>query len=286
MARGKQRTADVDAEAVAYDWHYLCRFILIGDSGVGKSALLLRVTDDRFLAEEAEPTVGVEFGSVTIPLPNNSNSTATASSASSNTGSSSAAAEQERVKVQIWDTAGSEAFRGITRSYYRGAAGCLLVYDVTHRPSFTSAKTWLRDVREHAEEDACVVLVGNRSDLVEEEPERRKVTEQEARDWAKEEGILFLETSAKTGKNVQPAFEQCITEIHRRFSESQAALASAKGGATSASKRHGSAASAANLLKSRKGGPAGGRAGTGVGDREIRLDAQDGQPGRGCCVVV
>lgn len=141
------------------------------------------MTDDRFLAEEAEPTVGVEFGSVTIPLPLPP-TTSTKNEASS----SSSPSQQERVKVQIWDTAGSEAFRGITRSYYRGAAGCLLVYDITHRPSFVSAKTWLRDVRENAEEDACIVLVGNRSDLVEDDEEQRKVTVEEASKWAQEEG--------------------------------------------------------------------------------------------------
>lgn len=122
------------------------------------------VTDDRFLAEEAEPTVGVEFGSVTIPL------------------------GAEKVRCQLWDTSGSEAFRGITRSYYRGSAGCLLVYDVTHRPSFLNAQNWLKDVRDHAEEDAVVILVGNRVDLVDADESKRKVQADEAKKWADEQG--------------------------------------------------------------------------------------------------
>nr|CDI52995.1 related to YPT31-GTP-binding protein of the rab family [Melanopsichium pennsylvanicum 4] len=93
-------------------WDYILKFILIGDSCVGKSSLLVRLTDDRFLIDP-DPTIGVEFGSHLIQLDNG-----------------------ETVKVQVWDTAGSESFRSITRSYYRGAAGALLVYDVTHRPSF------------------------------------------------------------------------------------------------------------------------------------------------------
>lgn len=218
-------------ESYGWDWQYLSKFVLIGDASVGKSALLLRVTDDRFLAEEAEPTVGVEFGSVTMPLGDEDEEDAdaaegqgTSSVPAAGPSSSSSASTStpvvkpkkvkkstpvERVKIQIWDTAGSEAFRGITRSYYRGAAGCLLVYDVTHRPSFEHCKTWLKDVREHAEEDAVVVLVGNRCDLVGEEKKvdenadgeadtatatasataqgKRKVTEEEARKWAEEE---------------------------------------------------------------------------------------------------
>ncbi|PWN23068.1 hypothetical protein BCV69DRAFT_280683 [Microstroma glucosiphilum] len=152
-----------------------------------------RATDDRFLAEEAEPTVGVEFGSVTLPLtpPQDASSSTggdAATSTASTSTSSSSAARSPNVKIQIWDTSGSEAFRGITRSYYRGAAGCLLVYDVTHRPSFTNAKSWLKDVREHAEEDAVVVLVGNRIDLAEDDGERRRVNAEEAKEWAESEG--------------------------------------------------------------------------------------------------
>lgn len=190
-------------------WDYILKFILIGDSSVGKSSLLVRLTDDRFLADP-DPTIGVEFGSHLIRLDNG-----------------------ETVKVQVWDTAGSESFRSITRSYYRGAAGALLVYDITHRASFLNVKGWLDDVRSHAEEKVSVVLVGNMYDLVEDEDEtsagktrssgeggedageeearrartdrrrskgkKREVSYQEAKEFAEQEGLLFLEASAKSG---------------------------------------------------------------------------------------
>ena len=186
-------------------WDYILKFILIGDSSVGKSSLLVRLTDDRFLTDP-DPTIGVEFGSHLIRLDNG-----------------------ETVKVQVWDTAGSESFRSITRSYYRGAAGALLVYDITHRASFLNVKGWLDDVRSHAEEKVSVVLVGNMYDLVEDEddsnsnansPEtedgederrrartdrrrsrgkKREVSYNEAKQFADEHGLLFLEASAKTG---------------------------------------------------------------------------------------
>jgi len=126
------------------------------------------------------------------------------------------------VKLQCWDTAGTESFRSITRSYYRGAAGCLLVYDVTSRSSFTNARSWLADVREHADPHLTCILVGNKVDLVSDSPgdgsehghgRHRQVTTDEAETWAKEEGLLFVEASAKSGKNVELAFEQATRDI-------------------------------------------------------------------------
>lgn len=142
-------------------WHYVLKFIITGDAAVGKSSLLVRLTDQRFIANP-DPTLGVEFGSKLIPIPE----------------------EDKIVKLQCWDTAGTESFRSITRSYYRGAAGCLLVYDVTNHKSmppfealvriliyccvgFTNAKSWLADVREHADPHLTCILVGNKVDLCE-----------------------------------------------------------------------------------------------------------------------
>jgi len=161
---------------------------------VGKSSLLVRLTDQRFLANP-DPTLGVEFGSKLITIPD----------------------EGKVVKLQCWDTAGTESFRSITRSYYRGAAGCLLVYDVCSRQSFLNARTWLKDVRQHADPHLTCILVGNKTDLCSDDAgptkRNREVTTEEAELWAKEEGLLFVETSARSGENVELAFEQATKDI-------------------------------------------------------------------------
>ncbi|OBZ65649.1 Ras-related protein RABB1c [Grifola frondosa] len=178
-------------------WHYVLKFIITGDAAVGKSSLLVRLTDQRFLANP-DPTLGVEFGSKLITIPE----------------------ENKVVKLQCWDTAGTESFRSITRSYYRGAAGCLLVYDVTSRQSFVDARSWLTDVREHADPHLTCILVGNKIDLCIEDgahsapgKRRREVSTDEAELWAKQEGLLFVEASAKSGQNVEAAFEQATRDI-------------------------------------------------------------------------
>ncbi|KZV66542.1 ras-domain-containing protein [Peniophora sp. CONT] len=194
------------------NWHYVLKFIITGDAAVGKSSLLIRLTDQRFLANP-DPTLGVEFGSKLITIPE----------------------ENKIVKLQCWDTAGTESFRSITRSYYRGAAGCLLVYDVTSRQSFTNARSWLADVRQHADPHLTCILVGNKVDLVEEattpaptdkstkrtsrSQATRQVTTEEAEQWAKEEGLLFVEASAKSGQNVQEAFEEACKDILKKVRE-------------------------------------------------------------------
>jgi len=176
-------------------WHYVLKFIITGDAAVGKSSLLIRLTDQRFLANP-DPTLGVEFGSKLIEIPE----------------------EGKIIKLQCWDTAGTESFRSITRSYYRGAAGCLLVYDVTSRNSFLNARSWLSDVRQHADANLTCILVGNKVDLCDERSSesssrRREVPTEEAERWAKEEGLLFVEASAKSGQNVEYAFEQASRDI-------------------------------------------------------------------------
>jgi len=171
------------------NWDYVLKFIICGDAGVGKSSLLVRLTDQRFLAN-TEPTLGVEFGSKLITIPE----------------------EGKTVKLQCWDTAGTESFRSITRSYYRGAAGCLLVYDVTNRTSFTDARSWLADVREHADPHLTCILVGNKIDLCD-AGKQREVTTEEGDAWAKEEGLLFVEASAKSGHNVEQAFLAASRDI-------------------------------------------------------------------------
>lgn len=107
--------------------------------------------------------------------------------------------EQKQVKLQIWDTAGQESFRSITRSYYRGAAGALLVYDITRRETFDHLSSWLEDARQHASTNMVIMLIGNKSDL----ESRREVRREEGEAFAREHGLVFMETSAKTAANVE-----------------------------------------------------------------------------------
>ncbi|AET02067.2 RAB GTPase-like protein A1D [Medicago truncatula] len=156
---------------------YAFKYIIIGDTGVGKSCLLLQFTDNRFQRFH-DVTIGVEFGIRTININNNS------------------------VKLQIWDTAGQERFRSITRSYYRKAAGALLVYDITRRETFDHMATWLEDARQHASSDMIIMLVGNKSDLA----GNRLVSTEEGEKFAKENGLMFMEVSAKSRENIEEAF--------------------------------------------------------------------------------
>jgi len=155
----------------------------VGDSSVGKSCLLLQFTDKRF-KQSHDLTIGVEFGARTIPI------------------------DQQAVKLQIWDTAGQESFRSITRSYYRGSIGALLVYDVTKRATFENLQKWLEEMRENAYSKMTIILVGNKVDLESE----REVSTEEGTQFAKKNNLLFFETSAKTSLNVEKAFYQ-TTEI-------------------------------------------------------------------------
>ncbi|KAF8516928.1 ras-domain-containing protein [Hysterangium stoloniferum] len=181
-------------------WDYVLKFIIIGDAAVGKSSLLIRLTDQRFLTNP-DPTLGVEFGSKLIHFED----------------------ENKTVKLQCWDTAGTESFRSITRSYYRGACGALVVYDVTSQTSFANARTWLADVRQYADPNLTCILVGNKVDLCEPEAglststssrrRHREVPRETAELWAKEEGLLFIEASAKSGDNVDDAFREAARDV-------------------------------------------------------------------------
>lgn len=158
-------------------YSYLFKYIIIGDTGVGKSCLLLQFTDKRFQPVH-DLTIGVEFGARMINI------------------------ENKQVKLQIWDTAGQESFRSITRSYYRGAAGALLVYDITRRETFHHLTSWLEDARRHSNSTMTIMLIGNKSDM----DTRRAVTYEEGEKFAKQHDLIFLETSAKNDENVEEAF--------------------------------------------------------------------------------
>lgn len=155
------------------------KLIVVGDSGTGKSSLLHRFVEDTFYEDQTQ-TIGVEFGSKIVEIGG------------------------RMVKLQIWDTAGQERYKSVTRSYYRGAMGCLIVYDVTKRSSYESISRWLVDVRQLAGEDVVVMLIGNKSDLA--NANSRAVTHNEVALFAQENNLLHFETSAATGEFVSDAF--------------------------------------------------------------------------------
>lgn len=169
------------------DYNYLFKYIIVGDACVGKSCLLLQFTDKRFRAEH-DMTIGVEFGHRLVEIDN------------------------QKIKLQIWDTAGQEAFRSITRAYYRGATGALLVYDISRRAAFDHLAQWLLDARQNAQANMVIILIGNKSDLP-----NREVTYEEGAWFARQNGIFFLETSAKTGQNVEAAFLDTSKQIYENL---------------------------------------------------------------------
>ncbi|EZG68226.1 Rab GTPase family 2 protein [Gregarina niphandrodes] len=165
-------------------YDYLFKYIIIGDTGVGKSCLLLQFTDGHFQTDY-DLTVGVEFGSKSITV------------------------DDRNIKLQIWDTAGQEGYRSITRSYYRGAAGALLVYDISRRETFNHLSRWLDEVRQNSNVHLTIMLIGNKCDI-----QRREVTTEEGAIFAREHGLIFLETSAKTATGVEEAFLYCAQKIY------------------------------------------------------------------------
>jgi len=165
----------------------LYKVVVIGDSGVGKSNLIDRYTKDTF-REETKTTIGVEFGHKTIRI------------------------DDKVIKAQIWDTAGQERFKALTRGYYRGALGALLVYSITSRQSFENCETWLEELVQHADPGILVMLVGNKTDLA----SQRDVKTDEGMAFAAKNKLSFIETSAKDKTNVAEAFERLINEIYKQ----------------------------------------------------------------------
>lgn len=164
-------------DGASRDYDYLFKLVLIGDSGVGKSCLLLRFADDAF-QESYISTIGVDFRFRTVKV------------------------GDKNVKLQIWDTAGQERFRTITSAYYRGADGIIMVYDVTKQESFDHVQDWLNEVNRYSSEDTIKLLIGNQADRVQE----KVISKEQGEEFAGKLGISFLETSAKTAFNVEAAF--------------------------------------------------------------------------------
>eukprot|EP00754_Rhynchopus_humris_P018341 Rhum_TRINITY_DN14599_c4_g3::Rhum_TRINITY_DN14599_c4_g3_i1::g.102067::m.102067 len=174
--------------ALESDFQYLFKIVLIGDSGVGKSNLMTRYTADEFNVESPS-TIGVEFMTKSMKTDNRD------------------------VKVQIWDTAGQERFRAISRSIYHGAKGAMLVYDITNQQSFDNIGIWLQELRAHVQPSAVITLIGNKCDL----EAKRQVSKEEGEKFAKENGLVFMETSAKTSHGVDDAFVSTARMIYDKI---------------------------------------------------------------------
>jgi len=190
--------------SVKRDYDFLFKLVLIGDSSVGKSCLLLRFADNSF-TESYISTIGVDFRFRTLKI------------------------GEKTVKLQIWDTAGQERFRTITSAYYRGADGIIMVYDVTRNDSFEHVQDWLNEVNRYANQGLCKkLLIGNKCDRND-----RVVSAEDGQQCAAKLGVPFFETSAKAGTNVEDAFltmAQHLIEAKMQESKSAKSGGGGKGG--------------------------------------------------------
>ncbi|TRZ09016.1 hypothetical protein HGM15179_018072 [Zosterops borbonicus] len=173
--------------AKAYD--HLFKLLLIGDSGVGKTCLVIRFAEDNFSSTYIS-TIGIDFKIRTVDI------------------------DGKKIKLQVWDTAGQERFKTITTAYYRGAVGIVLVYDITDEKSFENIQNWMKSIKENASAGVERLLLGNKCDM----EGRRKVQREAAEKLAREHGIRFFETSAKSSQNVEEAFHTLARDIlHKSF---------------------------------------------------------------------
>ena len=163
----------------------LYKILLLGDSTVGKTCFLLRYVDDSFL-DLHMATIGLDYRLKTLILE-----------------------EQKIVKVQLWDTAGQDKFRAITRNYYKGASGIILIFDVTNVKSYENIKKWINEIKEEISEKVAIVLIGNKIDNVQE----RKISKEQGDKLASEIGVKFFETSAKTGEGINESVFFLVKKI-------------------------------------------------------------------------
>lgn len=258
---------------MAQPWDYIAKIVALGDSSCGKSSLTIRLCEGRFSAVH-DVTIGVEFGSRILPVgppaslarqalndPPRQESDQPISSAPVDPSSSPIPTKkpsstqpaqpeqphprpQKHIKLSLWDTAGQETYKSVTRSYFRGASGALLVFDITRRNTFLHVTEWLHDLRQIADEGIVVILVGNKSDLAPSSTvlseidssnsnndnsssstssttsaaNQRRVSRQEAQEWCTANGVMaYVETSAKNGQGVERAFLELSERIYQNI---------------------------------------------------------------------
>ena len=169
------------------DQKHVFKVLLLGDSTVGKTCFLMRFTENTF-QEIHMSTIGLDYRFKKMTLEN-----------------------QEVATVQIWDTAGQDRFRAITKNYYKGAHGILLIYDVTNQKSFDNVKNWVGQIRENASEKAIIYIVGNKVD----DSTHRVVSKEQGEETAKEFNLKFFEASAKEDINIAPTFQALVNDIYK-----------------------------------------------------------------------
>jgi small GTP-binding protein len=167
----------------SHKYDHFFKLLILGESSVGKTCILLRYTDDHFNINHLA-TIGIDFNIKIVSL------------------------EDKFIKLQIWDTAGQDRFKTITKTYFKGAQGILLVYDITNEDSFENIRNWVKQIEQNATKNVCKILIGNKHDR-----DDRKVTYEQGEELAKEYNMHFLETSAKTNYNINEAFVNITKEI-------------------------------------------------------------------------
>eukprot|EP00284_Hemiselmis_tepida_P008166 CAMPEP_0174926106 /NCGR_PEP_ID=MMETSP1355-20121228/9767_1 /TAXON_ID=464990 /ORGANISM="Hemiselmis tepida, Strain CCMP443" /LENGTH=213 /DNA_ID=CAMNT_0016172115 /DNA_START=170 /DNA_END=808 /DNA_ORIENTATION=+ len=185
--------------AAAANKTFQFKLVLLGESAVGKSSLVLRFVRGQFF-DYQESTIGAAFLTQTVAL------------------------NDTTVKFEIWDTAGQERYHSLAPMYYRGAAAAIVVYDITSPDSFARAKSWVRELQRQGNPNIVIALAGNKSDLA----SKRKVDPEEAKQYAEENGIMFMETSAKTAANVNELFVQIARKLPKQQAEPKPAAAQVK----------------------------------------------------------
>ena len=170
------------------NYDVLFKIVLIGDSFVGKTNIMSKYLMNEF-HEDSKATVGVEFGAKKFDI------------------------EGKSVKAQIWDTAGQERYKSITTTYYKGAKGALVVYDITRKETFDSVDRWISEVLNSGDKNMTMLLIGNKCDL----DNQRQVTKEQGEEKAKAFKVAFLETSASSGENLDVAFEMIMKEVYRKW---------------------------------------------------------------------